>query len=107
MVVNGLIKIIKVTIFLDFQAVRVYRSSDLEIKFFRMTTAEVKVIDTVKSVTQICGRITVIDHKTAESRIHTIPCNMACGEEIELSVHRDSLKSGIHVTEIEALRYGE
>ena len=80
------------------QAVRVYQSHLNEYKD-RMDGAQISVVNSITGEKEQCGKLHTTDILTVEGQTYTIPCDMKCGDAIELSVH----KSGgcVHVKEIE------
>ena len=72
---------------------------------FRMDGAEVSVLAEAGS-SILCGAIKINDVLTAEGQTYTIDCDLACGDEIFVSVQRAiGLERCIHILEVTATGY--
>ena len=80
------------------EAVRVYQQKVNSYKV-RMDGAQVAVIDSTTGDRSVCGRLDITDILTLEGQTYTLPCGLACGDEIELSVHKTG--GCIHILEME------
>ena len=69
---------------------------------YRMNGAKIAIVDTNTWGQSLCGILSIKDHWSVKGQSYRIPCQLKCGNEVKLTVHRESgsVKACIHMKEI-------
>ena len=76
---------------------------------YRMDDTRVFVVNTIKAIESLCGRISISGDMTIDGQTYKISCDLKCGDEVKLKLLHDSgkHKACIHMREITAFAIGQ
>ena len=69
---------------------------------YRMNGTKIAIVNTYTGEESLCGILSVKDQWSVKGQTYKIPCQLKCGNEVKLTVHRKSgsAEACIHMEEI-------
>ena len=71
----------------------------------RMDDTKVLVFNTKTDKEHLCGKLTTRDGVTIQDQTYKIPCSMECGDEVKLTVRKETEHACIHLKEIKVFGF--
>ena len=71
----------------------------------RMDDTEVLVVNTKTEKVYPCGKLTTREGESIQEQTYKIPCSMECGDEVKLTVQKETEHACIHLKEIKVFGF--